>query len=84
VIIKKRDLFASAQRDGPARARPAYQPATSAMLSWFCRVGPRVSCPVAPKLPSSLKLHSIANVIGVTLQGRHDYNPHSRARHPAA
>jgi hypothetical protein len=32
----------------------------------------------------SLKLHGIADVIGATLQGRRDYNPHSRARHPAA
>jgi hypothetical protein len=32
----------------------------------------------------SLKLHSIANVIGLTLQGRRDYNPHNSARHPAA
>ena len=84
MIIQKRDALLQARRDRVARARAAYQPATSAMLSWFCSVDPRVSCPVAFELASLPQpLHGIAYVIGLALHGRSDHNPHSRVRHPA-
>ena len=84
MIIQKRDALLQVRRDGVARARVAYQPATSAMLSWFNSLDPRVSCPVAFELASLPQpLHGIAYVIGLALHGRSDHNPHSRARHPA-
>jgi hypothetical protein len=46
--------------------------------------GTRLSCSAVPQWASfSQALHRIACVISLMLHGRRNYNPHSRARHPA-
>jgi len=76
--------FASAQRDRPTRACAVYRPCDIAAVVLVVPRRASSSYPIASEVASFPQaLHRIAYVISLMLHGRRDYNPHSRARHPA-